>query len=183
MQSRRHFLCWSATTLTLAGLPAGKAIAAASLEAMAVVISSEMQLQNLTLYELKSLYLGGRMLGLDGRYLIPLNRGNSSVERLEFDRVVLRMSSEAAARYWIDRRIRGQSGSPKAIDPSSVMQRVVRKLPGAIGYVLRSEVDSRLHVVRIDGKLPGDEGYPLVASLVLGERIGWERSEMDTSAK
>jgi hypothetical protein len=137
---------------------------------MAVVISSEVPLENLTLYELKSLYLGGRMLGPDGRHLIPLNRGNSSLERLEFDRIVLRMSSEEAARYWIDRRIRGQSGSPKAIDPSSVLQRVVRKLPGAIGYVLRSEVDARLHVVGIDGKLPSEDGYPLVATLTLGER-------------
>jgi hypothetical protein len=179
MHSRRQFLCWSGTALTLAGLPEGEAGA----EPMAVVVSNEVSLDNLTQYELKSLYLGGRMLGPAGRYLIPLNRGNSSVERLEFDRIVLKMSGEEAARYWIDRRIRGQSGSPKAIDPSSVLQRVVRKLPGALGYVLRNEVDARLRVIRIDGKLPSEDGYPLIASVPVGERSGWERSEMDNPGK
>ena len=106
------------------------------------------------------MYLG-EPVDSGGQRLIPFNRGPSVRERIAFDKLVLGMSEREVSRYWIDRRIRGQSGSPKAIDPVDVHQRVVVKLAGAVGYVLSTEVRDDVKVVRIDGKTPTDRGYPL----------------------
>jgi hypothetical protein len=71
------------------------------------------------------------------------------------------MTPDAAARYWIDRRIRGQSGAPKAVEPAAMIQRVVANLPRAVGYVRLRDVGSDVQVVRIDGRRPGEAGYPI----------------------
>ena len=82
-------------------------------------------------------------------------------EREQFDRVVLGKSPDEMARYWIDRRIRGQSGAPKAVEPVDVYERVIAKLDGAIGYVHVNDIRGDVKVLRIDGKAPTDRGYPI----------------------
>jgi hypothetical protein len=132
-------------------------------EALAVVTSRQSGVSDLSLYQLKRLYLGDTVQ-VAGRELIALNRDARGAERTGFDESVLGMTPEAAARYWIDRRIRGQSGAPKAIEPAGVIQRVVARLPRAVAYVRAREVGPDVQVVRIDGRTPGDGGYPIHAS-------------------
>jgi hypothetical protein len=45
-----------------------------------------------------------------------------------------------------------------------VLQRVVARLGGAIAYVRAREVTDEVKIVRIDGKRPGDAGYPIMTS-------------------
>jgi hypothetical protein len=132
-------------------------------EALAVVTSKQSGVSDLSLYQLKRLYLGDNVQ-VAGRELIALNRDAKGAERMGFDESVLGMTPEAAARYWIDRRIRGQSGAPKAIEPAGVIQRVVAKLPRAVAYVRVREVGPEVQVIRIDGRRPGDAGYPIYAA-------------------
>jgi hypothetical protein len=131
-------------------------------EPMAVVVSSDSSVTDLSLYKLKRLYLGDNIVAPSGRKLIPLNRGKNTAERVDFDERVLDMSPAESSRYWIDRRIRGRSGAPKAVDPARVVQKVVAEVPGAISYVRLSELSDQVKVVKIGGKKPGDSGYPIV---------------------
>lgn len=161
MHTRRQVITLGgacAASLLLAPLPG---YGAGEGEPLAVVVASQ-GLDALSLPELKRLFMGDNIVGPRGQKLIPLNRDPKSPERVGFDRSVLGMSPEAAARYWIDRKIRGQSSAPKAIEPAAVLQRVVSKLGGAIGYVRAREVSADVKIVRIDGKRPGDPGYPVV---------------------
>jgi hypothetical protein len=163
---RRRLLKWSswlAPSLFVTWRWGQAAHASASREPLAIVVAKNSALGELSFYDLKRLYLGDKLRAPDGTNLIPLNRGTSAAERLAFDHSVLGMTPAEVARYWIDRRIRGQTGAPKAIDPGLVLQRVVAKLPGAVGYVLASEVSSTVKVVHIDGKLPGQTAYPVSA--------------------
>jgi hypothetical protein len=91
-----------------------------------------------------------------------LNQSTQSEDRIGFDQVVLGFSAEESARYWIDRKIRGQSGSPKAIDPPALLLKVVMRLAGSIAYVQPGSVHTGVKVIRVDGKLPDDKGYPIV---------------------
>jgi hypothetical protein len=144
-------------------LPDSGALAAPPSEALAVVTSKDGGIEELSLYQLKRVYLGDKIQGPGGQNLLPLSRDPKGAERIGFDRSVLDMSPEQVARYWIDRKIRGQSAAPKAVDPAAVVQRVVARLPGAIGYVRAHEVTAEVRVVRIDGKKPGDPGYAIFA--------------------
>lgn len=161
MLTRRTLL--SAWTATLAGVSLGattELVNAGERTRLVVIVAKTSPLDELSLAELRRMYLG-ETVDSGGQRLIPFNRGPTVNERIAFDRLVLGMSKEEVARYWVDRRIRGQSGAPKAIDPVDVHQRVVAKLGGAVGYVRGTEVRDEVKVVRIDGKTPNDRGYPL----------------------
>jgi hypothetical protein len=128
---------------------------------IAVVVAKQSPLANISRYDLKHLFLGEFVTGPDGKRLIPLNLSLESSDRRAFDAVVLGMSSEQGAAYWIDRRIRGQSGSPRAVDSADLAQRIVARLDGAIAYVPLSAVRPDVKVLRVDGRTPTDPNYGL----------------------
>lgn len=164
MKSRRHFLAlWTgAAAALLLGSTTQPAEAEGGPRDLAVVVAADSSIQSLTLYELKLLYKGDQLAGPGGKPFVPLNRGPNSPDRVVFDRSVLGMTPDAVARYWIDRKIRGQSGAPKAVDPAELVKKVVARLDGAISYVPAHQVaGGGVKVVAIDGKLPGSADYPI----------------------
>jgi hypothetical protein len=129
---------------------------------LVMVVARESPLEALDMRDLKHLYRSDITEGPRGEQLIPIAQPVSSPDRIGFDQTVLGMSPAEMGRYWIDRKIRGQSGPPKAIGPSGLLQQVVRSLPGALGYVRANEVRQDVKVLRINGFGPNDDGYPLV---------------------
>jgi hypothetical protein len=71
------------------------------------------------------------------------------------------MSAPEVARYWIDRQIRGLGTSPRAISSPALLCRIVERIPGAIAYVPARCSTEGTRVLRIGGKTPGEDGYPL----------------------
>jgi hypothetical protein len=163
MITRRSALAGGAAVIALGLLVPSPAAADGADEPLAIVSSKRGGVSELSLYQLKRLYLGDSVEGPNGN-LIALNREHKGAERIGFDTTVLGMSPAAAARYWIDRRIRGQSGSPKAVEPAVLIQRVIANLPRAVGYVRVRDLSPDVQVVRIDGRKPGDPGYPIRAA-------------------
>jgi hypothetical protein len=108
---------------------------------------------------LRRLFLGEPTSGPGGK-LIPLNQSPGTAVRDRFDRVVLGLEPDDVARFWIDQRIRGQSGAPRAI-PVAMLIRVVPQLAGAIGYVRVHELGAGMKAITIDGKKAGEAGYLL----------------------
>jgi len=126
---------------------------------IAIVVAKNSPITNISLYQLRHLYLGEFVTGPDGKRLIPLNQTMQSRDRLAFDAAVLGMSFEQQATYWIDRRIRGMSGSPRAVDSGDLAQRIIARLDGAVTYLPVTAVRSDVKIVRVDGKLPTDPDY------------------------
>lgn len=162
MHTRRTFLVSSTSTLVLIAtssfaLPVDAGEAGGKL---ALVVGKDSPVADISLPDLKRLYLGEH-INAAGQRLIPLNLVPLMRERAGFDKAVLNMSPDAIARYWIDRKIRGDSGPPKAIESADLLQRVVARLEGAIGYAPVAEVRPDVKVIRVDGKAPNDPGYPI----------------------
>ena len=80
---------------------------------------------------------------------------------MEFDQAVMGLKAEAVGRFWIDRRIRDQSGPPKSVPSVDLAVRLVMSLPGAIGYVRSDMLNPKVQALTIDGKSPGQKGYLL----------------------
>jgi hypothetical protein len=85
----------------------------------------------------------------------------SAPDRVAFERGVLGMEPEELARYWIDRKLRGESGAPHVVGSPELLQRVVSRLNYSVGYVRLNQVGAELRVLPIDGTLPGAAGYPV----------------------
>ena len=161
MVKRRSLLTGWLTMVALAVF----AGAASSVDAepkvqLAIVVAKDSPISELSIYDLKRLYKG-ETINAAGKRLVPLNLAPPAAERTAFDRVVLGMNPENIARYWIDRKIRGQPGPPKNVDSPDLLQRVVGRVDGAVGYVKLADVRPEVKAIRIDGKGPKDSGYPI----------------------
>jgi len=145
--------------LTVANVPR-VAADTGSTARLAVVVAKNFPVDNLSFADLKRLYMGDT-IEASGKRVIPLALRMRSPERTTFDESVIGLAPDDVARYWVDRKIRGQSGPPKAIDSPLTLLRLVDKLDGSLGYVRADAVPSDVKVLRIDGKRPSDPGYRL----------------------
>jgi len=140
-------------------LDLGPRPALAAGEPIAVVVSSNSQQRGLSRDKLRRIFLALPTDDDDGHRFVPINLSQSSGVREHFDREVLNMSPEDAARYWIDQRLRGNK-PPRSAGSLEVCRRAVQEMPGAISYVPLSAVGS-LHVLNIDGRAPSESAYGL----------------------
>jgi hypothetical protein len=157
MTTRRHFVGALGTLLTPSVWALPLTAGTARLR-LAVIIAKSSPLETISLQDLRNLYRGDRLVG---HQLIPFAFQAGTPERIAFDHSVLGMSPDDVARYWIDRKIRGQSGPPRAIDNPDLLMRVVAKLDGGLGYVRASDVKDYVKVLRIDSKGITDSAYPI----------------------
>jgi ABC-type phosphate transport system substrate-binding protein len=128
-------------------------------EPIAVVMSGPSVQSSLSLDKLRRVFLAKPTDDDAGASFVPINHAQSSQVRDHFDRRVLGLDPDEAARYWIDQRLRGKK-PPRVAASIEVVRRAVSELPGAISYLPLGAVGS-LHVVLIDGLRPSDPAYPL----------------------
>jgi hypothetical protein len=126
---------------------------------LVVVVSAASPLQDISRGTLRRVFLGEPTTGPGGK-LIPLNQPPGTSARGQFDKIVLGLEPAAVPGFWIDQRIRGLGGAPRAI-PVAMLIRVLPQLAGAIGYVRANEIASGLKAITIDGKKAGEPGYLL----------------------
>jgi hypothetical protein len=128
---------------------------------LAVFVAKDSALQGLTLTELRRVFTNADDSGFSGQRSTPFNHPARSTDRVGFDQTVLHMSPEEVSRFWIDRKIRGLPGPPRAVDSLSQLLHLVARSAGGIGYARPAQITSEVRVIRIDGKRPGEAAYPL----------------------
>lgn len=127
---------------------------------LCVIVAAGSKQTELSLSMLRRVFRNQPTDDAGGNRFIPLNSPPGTRERIDFDKRVLGLAPEEVARYWIDQRIRG-SQAPRTANSLDLSVRVVARLPGAISYAPKSLLRADVKVLRIDGKLPGEPGYPL----------------------
>ncbi len=65
------------------------------------------------------------------------------------------------SRFWIDRKIRGLAGRRRAVDSLSQLLSLVSHTEGGISYARPGRIAGDVRVIRVNGKLPNEAGYPL----------------------
>jgi hypothetical protein len=162
LMKTRFRLCWfvAAAAALGAALPTASVRAEADV-VLAVIVAPGSKLGDLGVSDLRRTFTGERTTDPSGNKLIPLNHPPKTVDRVGFDQKVLGMAPDEVGRFWVDRRIRGGSGPPRTVESIATLRRVVQNLPGAIGYLRRGQLSGEVKPVRIDGKLPGEPGYPV----------------------
>jgi hypothetical protein len=123
------------------------------------VVGSNSRQRGLSSDKLRRIFLALPTDDDDGHRFVPINLAQSSGVREHFDREVLNMSPEDAARYWIDQRLRGNK-PPRSASSLDMCRRAVQEMPGAISYLPLSAAGS-LRVLTIDGRSPSESNYAL----------------------
>jgi len=128
---------------------------------LAVFVGRDSGVQNLSMNELRRIFTNADDGAFSGERSVPFNHTAHSIDRIGFDQTVLRMNPDEVSRFWIDRKIRGLPGPPRAVDSLSQLLRLVARNSGGIGYARPAQVSRDVRVIRVDGKLPSEGGYPV----------------------
>jgi hypothetical protein len=75
---------------------------------------------------------------------------------------LLAMSEDDYKRYWAAQIYRGEADAAPLVVPSVGMQgEAIQAFPEGLTLLSVSDVKPGMKMIRIDGRLPGDAGYPL----------------------
>jgi ABC-type phosphate transport system substrate-binding protein len=146
-----------AASLALAAATAAPARA----EPVAIIVNRENPKSELSTEELKSIFMGRRTEWSDGTAAQPIDQAPSAPGRAAFFDVVLGMSAARYAEHWVDQQVRGTGGAPKVAASPAAAVKLVAKIRGAVAFVPLSQVTPAVRVVALNGRMPGQRGYPM----------------------
>lgn len=129
---------------------------------VAVVVNADTPITDLSLAEVRKVFLGDRQYWNAKLPVVLLIRAPVAKERDVVLRVIYQMTEEEFKQYWVVKIFRAEATAPPKIVYSNDMQyELLTALRGAIAFVDARNVHPGVKVIRVDGILPGDKDYPL----------------------
>jgi len=134
-------------------------------EALVVIVNSANPADNLSVADLKKLFLSERSRWDTGKAVAPVLLGLGAPERTAFLKQVCGMSDADFSKYFVQAAFTGKDATaPKEVSSARDVKSVVAGSPGAIGFVKASEFsagDSGVKAVKVGGASAGDAEYKL----------------------
>lgn len=129
---------------------------------IAVVVNEDTPVTELSLAEVRKVFLGERQYWSAKLPVVLLIRAPVARERDVVLRVIYQMTESQFKQYWVAKIFRAEvTGPPKIVYSNEMEYELVTAMPGAIAFVDARNVHSGIRVVKVDGMLPGDKNYPL----------------------
>ena len=128
---------------------------------VAVVVNEKNPVNNVSRAELRRIFAGQKRSWTGNRPIKLLVRAPGARERAVMLKL-LGMSESEFKQYWTAQVFRGEAHEEPTTLPSNGMQREgLAVYPGAVALMSAEDVKDGMKVVRVDGHLPGEVGYPL----------------------
>lgn len=129
---------------------------------VAIVVHPDTDIPNLSMAELRDIFLAEQQYWPDKSRIVLLVRAPAAYERTFVLNRIYQMDEAEFRRYWIKKMFRAEIPSgPRVVFSTNMAIGLVTAIPGSITFMLASDVGPEVKVVRIDGKLPSEDGYPL----------------------
>jgi hypothetical protein len=129
---------------------------------IAVVVHPDTPVNNVNLTEVRKIFLGDRQYWTTNMPVVLLIRAPVARERDVVLRTIYQMSESQFKQYWIAKIFRAEAAStPKLVYSNDMANELVTAIPGAIAFIDARAVKPGAKVLRVDGRMPGEAGYPL----------------------
>jgi hypothetical protein len=129
---------------------------------VAVVVHPDTPVSDLSLGDVRKVFLGDRQYWTSTIPVVLLMRAPVARERNVVLQIIYQMSEAKFKQYWIAKIFRAESATaPKVVYSNDMANDLVTAVPGAIAFIDAREVRPGAKVLRVDGHLPGEPGYPL----------------------
>ncbi len=130
---------------------------------IAVIVHEDVPVDGLSLSELRRIFRGERLFWAGDLTITLLAPPRGSRERKVLLGKIYERESEAGyKRFWINKLFdKGGQTVPKITGSPQMSASLVREIPGAIALVPADRIPRGVKVLRIDGRNPGEVGYPL----------------------
>ena len=132
-----------------------------------VIVNVANPVDNLSIGELKKLFLSDRSRWDTGKAVAPVMIAAGAPERTAFLKAVCGMYDADFGKYFLQAAFTGKSATaPKEVNASASVKSFVANSPGAIGFVKAGDFhgdgsDGGVKAVKVDGTAAGDAGYKL----------------------
>ncbi len=138
---------------------------------LAIIVNTANPVENLSLRELRHVFLGERAHWPNSRRITLVMMEPGQPERKALLRDVCQMSESDFTRHFLNGVFTGEVfASPKTLASPIGVRKFIFNVPGAIGYLRATEVDSTVKVIRVDGHLPTEKEYELHIVIERAER-------------
>lgn len=129
---------------------------------LAIVVHKDTEVENLTLSELRNIFRANQQFWPNRSRIVLLVRAALSDERDYVLNNIYEMNEDEFRRYWIAKMFRAEvPRGPKVVFSTGMTLDLVVAIPNSISFMRADNVTDDVKVVRIDGKLPHEDGYPL----------------------
>ncbi len=129
---------------------------------VAVVVHPDTPISNLSLAEVRKVFLGDRQYWSTNIPVVLMIRAPVARERDVVLKIIYQMSESQFKQYWIAKIFRAESATaPKVVYSNDMANQLVTAIPGSIAFIDSKDVKPGSKVLRVDGRLPGEPGYPL----------------------
>jgi ABC-type phosphate transport system substrate-binding protein len=131
-------------------------------DSLAIIVNRSNPVDNLTMQELRTVFLGERSHWSNGRRITLVMMEPGQPERRAILHEIYRMNEDDFSRHFLQGLFTGEVFvSPKTLATPVGVRKFVFNVPGAIGYVRAGDVDGTVKVIRVEGHLPDDKDYSL----------------------
>lgn len=133
-------------------------------DAIVVIVNSANPVENLSLGDLKKLFLGDKGRWDTGKAVAPVMVTGGAPERAAFLKIVCGMSDADMGKYFMQAAFTGKTVTPpKDVGSAAAVKNMVSTSPGAIGFVKASDFPggAGIKAVKIDGVDASDAGYKI----------------------
>ena len=128
----------------------------------AVIASPDVPVTNLTIADLRRLFLGDKQFWTPKMRVALMIRGPVSRERAAVVWTICKMTEAQFVQHWIGKSMRAEcTSSPLQFTSNLQALNLVANTPGAIAIVNASQVPAGAKVLAVEGKLPDQPGYKL----------------------
>jgi len=129
---------------------------------VAIIVNPDNPVDDLSFRELRDLFELQQQFWKNGKRVSLVTQKAGQPEKQLVLNKVYRRSEEALNRYFMARMFNAEIYTiPQPRSSNNAVKQVISRLPNGIGFISVSAVDSSVKVVRIDGRLPGEDGYKL----------------------
>lgn len=130
---------------------------------VAVVASQDVPQANLSLYEVRRIFLGETRYWKSNLPVVLIVPPGGTHEREVLLHTVYRMNEAQYKQYWIGRILRGEAiSAPKTAESIALTRELIATTPGCVTVMnMNAASANKVKVLKVDGKSPGDKEYPL----------------------
>src|SRR5438046_5053450 len=126
---------------------------------IAVVVHPGAPVSNLSLSDVRKVFLGDRQYWSTNIPVVLLIRAPVARERDVVLKIIYQMSESQFKQYWIAKIFRAESATaPKVVYSNDMASELVSAIPGAIAFIDAHDVRPGTKEIRVDGRLTAVTG-------------------------
>jgi phosphate transport system substrate-binding protein len=127
---------------------------------VAVAVNQHNPVNHLSRQEVRQIFAGEKRSWVGGAHIEVFVRAPGARERVVLFKL-LGMSESEYKLHWAAAVFRGEAQSePVALFSNGMQKEAIAVYPGAVALVSVQDVKAGMKVVRVDGHMPGEPGYP-----------------------